>query len=583
MASGSCVSAAWTAPRALTGWSILGMGLTNAILTGFTGINSNQVAVEVIGNNVANVNTTAFKSSRALFETLFVQTVKAGTAPDDVQGGTNPVQFGYGSGLATTQRNFTQGSAQATGVASDLAIDGGGLFILRAAADTQVYTRDGSFTLNSDNMLVSANGSFVQGFSASEDGTVETGSLSDIRIPVGQTAEASATTTARMVGNVNAASETATTGSRSVSGPLATTGGNPATATTPLTTLVDANGAALFSDADVVTIRGVQKGGIDVPEAQFIVGIDGTTYGDLAAFLQGVLRLDTGDSAIGSPGVTVGDGTTGPEGALIVASNAGDVNAISLDAASIRNSTTGIAPFTFTTTPAIGEGATTSFIVFDSLGTPVEVRLRMVLESSTEAGNQWRFTAESSNDAGALLGGGTVTFDQNGRFVAATGNNITVAGGAASPLAFEVDFQDLTGLTNTDGVSALAMAAQNGFPEGILAGFAITPDGVITGTFSNGLQRVFGQIGLATFANTEGLSARSENTFVVGPNSGEAVISAPLTGAAGRVNSGQLELSNVDLSRELIGLITASTGFSAASRTVRTADDMLQELMLLVR
>lgn len=561
------------------------MGLTNAILTGFSGINSNQAAVEVIGNNVANVNTTAFKSSRALFETLLVQTVESGTAPSDTQGGTNPVQFGYGSGLATTQRDFTQGSSQATGVASDLAIDGSGFFILRDTASTQVYTRDGSFTLNSDNVLVSANGSFVQGFSASADGTVETGSLSDIRIPVGQTAEASATTTARMVGNLNAASETATTGSRSVSTPMVTTGGTPATAATTLTTLVDDNGAALFSDADVITVRGVQKGGIDVPETQFVVGIDGTTYGDLAAFFQGALGLDTSDSAIGSPGVRVGDGTTGPEGALIVASNAGDVNAINLDAASIRNSTTGIAPFTFATTPAIGEGATTSFIVFDSLGTPIEVRLRMVLESSTAAGNQWRFTAESSNEAnsGALLGGGTVTFDQNGRFVAATGNNITVAGGAASPLSLELDFQDLTGLTNTDGVSALTMAAQNGFPEGILSGFAITPDGVITGTFSNGLQRVFGQIALATFANDRGLSARSENTFVVGPNSGEAVISAPLTSAAGRVNSGQLELSNVDLSRELIGLITASTGFSAASRTVRTADDMLQELMLLVR
>ena len=97
------------------------------------------------------------------------------------------------------------------------------------------------------------------------------------------------------------------------------------------------------------------------------------------------------------------------------------------------------------------------------------------------------------------------------------------------------------------------------------------------------MKRVFGQVAIATFANNQGLVAQSENTFTVGVNSGAAVIGAPLTGRAGRVNARRLELANVDLSRELIGLITASTGFSAASRIVRTADDMLQELMLLVR
>ena len=77
------------------------MGLTSAMLTGFTGIKSNQVAIETIGDNVANVNTTAFKNQRALFETMFYHTLAGGTAPDERQGGTNPVQVGYGSTLAT--------------------------------------------------------------------------------------------------------------------------------------------------------------------------------------------------------------------------------------------------------------------------------------------------------------------------------------------------------------------------------------------------------------------------------------------------------------------------------------------------
>ena len=92
-----------------------------------------------------------------------------------------------------------------------------------------------------------------------------------------------------------------------------------------------------------------------------------------------------------------------------------------------------------------------------------------------------------------------------------------------------------------------------------------------------------GQVALARFTNNQGLIAQSENTYTLGVNSGAPVIVAPQTGATGRINSAQLEQSNVDLARELIGLISASTGFSAASRTVRTADDMLQELLLLVR
>ena len=106
---------------------------------------------------------------------------------------------------------------------------------------------------------------------------------------------------------------------------------------------------------------------------------------------------------------------------------------------------------------------------------------------------------------------------------------------------------------------------------------------MITGTFSNAQTRVFGQLAVATFANPEGLVALSKNTFVPGANSGEPMVLAPNTLGAGSVESGSLELSNVELAREFIGLVTAATGFSAASRVVRSADDMLQELLMLVR
>ena len=562
------------------------MGLTSAMLTGFTGIKSNQYSIDTIGDNIANVNTTAFKNQRALFETMFYETIRDGTEPGEILGGTNPAQVGRGSALSTIQRNFGQGSLESTGVPSDVAIDGEGFFILTKEDDTQVYTRDGSFSLDSDNTLVANDGSRVQGFAADADGTIIEGVLSDLVIPVGTASEAQATTSAVMDGNLDAASEVAATPAVVTSAVLSTTAG-PATEATTLTALVDEDGAALFADGDVITISGAEKGGIELPEATFTVGTDGTTLGDYATFLEEALLINTDAAAGGTPGVVVGDGVTGTAGALVITSNLGEANAVSLDAGDIRNSTSGVLPFSFTSTPATGEGVTTAFQVYDSLGNLIDVRLRLALESKDDTGTVWRFFAESADDtSGGVLGTGTISFDQNGQYLASTGTDLGIAlagTGAVSPLALSLDFSALTGLAGADGESTLLLDSQDGRPAGTLIEYAIGPDGIITGTFSNGHTQDYGQLALGTFANPAGLVGLSDNLFMAGVNSGEVVVLAPQTEGAGKIESGALELSNVDLSREFIGLITASTGFSAAGRVVQTADDLLQELLLLVR
>ena len=150
------------------------MSLTNAMLVGFTGISSNTTAVDTVGNNLANLNTTAFKGQRTLFETLLYQTVDEGEAPTGNTGGTLPHQIGYGSGVASLQRNFVQGGLSSTGFPSDLAIEGNGFFILEQPNGQQVYTRDGSFRLDATNTLVSANGATMQVFAADEAGASST-------------------------------------------------------------------------------------------------------------------------------------------------------------------------------------------------------------------------------------------------------------------------------------------------------------------------------------------------------------------------------------------------------------------------
>ena len=558
------------------------MGLTSAMLVGATGLHSNQFMIDTIGDNIANVNTTAFKSQRSLFETLFYRTLDGGSPPDESFGGTNPKQIGYGSGLASLQRSYAQGSLQPTGIKSDLAVDGNGFFILETPSSDQVYTRDGSFTLDQANTLVSGDGSFVQGFAADSDGTIIEGTLSDLVIPMGAQREAVATTAATMDGNLDASGVPATTAAVATSGALQIAGGTPAVGGTLLTALVDDADVPLFATGDVVSIDGWAKGGVDLPSAQFVVGTDVSTLDDLASFIETRAGINTDAATGGTPGVTVADG------ALVITSNLGEANAISMEASHVRNGTSGELPFTFTATPAVGEGTTTSFRVWDSLGNPVNVRMRTALESKDTAGTVWRFYAESADDSDAspILGTGTITFDQNGQFVSAAGTDIRIdrAGtGAVSPLNVALDFSNLTALSTPDQGSIWQLATQDGSPAGELIDYGIDQDGVITGTYSNAAAEVLGQVALATFTNNEGLIAQGDNTFVTGINSGEAMVGSPQSLGMGKIQSGNLELSNVELTREFLGLITASTGFSAASRVVRTADDLLQELLLLAR
>jgi flagellar hook protein FlgE len=559
------------------------MSLSAALLTGFTGIQSNQVTVDTVGDNLANLNTTAFKGQRALFETLLYDTVTEGEAPTAQSGGTLPRQFGNGSGVAVVQRSFAQGGIEQTGFARDLAIDGRGMFVLSDPLVEQAYTRDGAFTLDGTGRLVSQGGRALLVYPADAEGNVSQEALSELVIPVGSTSEPVATANVQLDGALNGAGAVATTGAVLRSRVLDTASGAAAGETTSLADLVDSAGVALFSDGDEVLFT-PRKGGLTFPDATFVVGTDGTTLRDFADFLQDELAIDVDPSLAPPAGITVEDG------AFVVRSNIGGANAVELDASSIRNVTQPEAtPFAFTVeTPAEGESVTTSFDVFDSLGNPVEIRLRYALESRADGSTTWRFFAESLDDAdGApLLGSGTVTFDSSGRFLAESGTNLSVdrsGSGAATPLALTLDMSSLTSHRVGEGVSTVLMESQDGVPSGEWVGYVVEPDGRIIGKYTNERDRVLGQLALATFINEEGLLALEGSAFVEGPNSGEANLSAPRDAGAGGVVQGALEQSNVEIAREFINLITASTGISSASRVVRTADELLQQLLLVAR
>ena len=158
-------------------------------------------------------------------------------------------------------------------------------------------------------------------------------------------------------------------------------------------------------------------------------------------------------------------------------------------------------------------------VVYDSLGTPLTVDVTAVLESKSDAGNTWRFFANSGDDTDTALslGNGTLTFGSDGQLLDSTGTSITIdraATGAANPLAVNLDFSSMTSLASRS--SELLMTTQDGSAIGTLSAFTIGNDGTITGGFTNGLTRTLGRVAIAVFSNPTGLVDEGGNQFSAG-------------------------------------------------------------------
>ncbi|MFG0330951.1 MAG: flagellar hook protein FlgE [Phycisphaerales bacterium] len=570
------------------------MASTTALFTGLSGILVHSRMLDVVGNNIANTNTTAYKSNRIQFENNISRNFGLGTAPGENTGGSNPTQVGLGVQIAGTQRDFNNGALSATGVRTDMAIEGEGFFVVDFGGERQ-YTRDGSFSLSSENKLVSIGGGVVKGYAVNEDFEVIPGALVDMTIPVGSMTLAEATRNVRFTGNLNSSGAEGVNGSQSDFAALTVLTGvvsnNPpfADATTLLTDLDDGSGSAMFAVGESIRVSGAEKGGRTLDDAEYAVTA-ASTVTDFMNFLEEALGIDT--SVSGNPGGVSIDDTTG---VVTVEGNYGVDNSIELDSSDLAIlDTNGIAagqPFVITNTQlSDGESVRTTFVVYDSLGTPLNVDLTLVLDTKDDTGTTWRYFAESADSVGVdlRLGTGTVSFDTTGTIIAPAEFNVSIDrtdSGAVNPLNFSVNFSDggesVTALT--DSRSELAATHQDGSPIGSLSDFGVGEDGIITGSFTNGLLRTIGQLAVATFTNPEGLVDEGSNMFRSGASSGEAIVTTPLTLGAGRVVGGALELSNVDLSQEFVNLILAQTGYSASSRVISTANELIQQLLILGR
>ena len=158
--------------------------MMRSMFSGVSGMRANQMMMDVVGDNIANVNTSGYKASRVVFQDTLSQLLRDGSAGSATSGSTNPAQVGLGVHVNAVDAIQTQGAIQNTGRATDLAIQGAGLFVMDVAG-SEMYTRAGSFNVDSNNHLVDASGSMLKGWTATAGvlpGTA--GASAALQIPV---------------------------------------------------------------------------------------------------------------------------------------------------------------------------------------------------------------------------------------------------------------------------------------------------------------------------------------------------------------------------------------------------------------
>jgi flagellar hook protein FlgE len=383
-----------------------------------------------------------------------------------------------------------------------------------------------------------------------------------------------------------------------VSNPEVDLMGPKANAGTALTNLVLRDGSTYTTPfvEGVLTFEG-KKGDRNLAPKEFTITATSTVQ-DLISFMDEAFGIDEPDDPAFPQSA---GGQINSDGQIQFTANMGIENRLSVALSAFTltptgSSTTQSISIDFNESQeANGEGSTTDFVVFDSLGIPLNVRITTVMESRTSDSRTYRWYATSednqpSSGVDTALTNGTITFDSNGRIISGGIASVAVdrlTTGSQSPLEFELDFSQISGLDVRnnlgESVSTISMTRQDGFPPGSLTSFIITESGLIRGVFSNGTERPLGQMRMARFANNTGLQQVGDNMFTKGINSGEPIEGDPGDAGLGALTAGAVELSNTDIGQNLIELILASTQYRGGTRVITAAQQLLDELLSLRR
>jgi flagellar hook protein FlgE len=557
--------------------------MANALLTGISGLRGHQKMLEVIGNNLANVNTTGFKASRILFSDLVYETTRSGTSGDSqVLGSINPVQIGTGAQVAQIDHKFTQGNLEQSGEELDMAISGEGFFVVAGGNGESFFTRAGAFTLTETGVLVdSATGFAVQRIGTvgesdpiSLDPAFQAAGDNRISIPKGALIPGAVTEGIVLSGNLPATSNGPIEEAIRASAPFLA-GGVAATAATTLNAL-DTN-LTDYVATDGIVIAGNDHDGSPILTTLALTAT--STVGDLISAINTAYPQSTA-SLTAAGQIEVQSNTTGPS----------QLNLLLSDAPSNTGSTT------FTSHNlveiAVGQNADSfskSLEVVDERGLTHSVGYTL----SKQADTTWTLTATLDAADGTIVDGSVsgIEFNSDGSFRQVSGTGINDASlifqfnNGTAPLTIDIDLGTsgtFNGLTEV-GASESIESNADGFEPSTLTSVQVDANATLYGVTSTGRRFPLAQMAIATFGNPDGLSSAGNNFFQGSLASGTPLLGTALSGGRGAIVSQQLEGSNVDLTAEFTRLIIAQRGFSANARTITVTDEVLEELTNLIR
>jgi flagellar hook protein FlgE len=304
-----------------------------------------------------------------------------------------------------------------------------------------------------------------------------------------------------------------------------------------------------------------------------------TQAGDFTTNEQGQLTNPNGDLVMGYPAINGVVNNASPlqpltinQGQVVPASATSKFNfSLNLDAAP---STTGSAS-TFSNTTQ----------VFDSLGNPQELSINYTNTSANTWGYSVNLPASATGGAATQVASGTLTFNSAGQLTSPTGSvaiSIPSLSDGAAPMNISWNLNDSAGnptITQTSAASATSNLTQNGYASGTLSSYSVSANGTIEGSFSNGQNLALGQVALANFENTQGLSLVGGNAFQSTYAAGVAQIGTAGTGGLGTITGGSIEASNVDVATEFGKMIVAQQAYQANAKTITTMDQLVQTTM----
>jgi len=580
--------------------------MMRSLFSGVSGLKSHQTRMDVIGNNIANVNTTAYKSSSMVFSDLMSQTTQSASGPNATTGtgGVNARQIGLGVKTGAINTNITtQGAAQSTGNPFDIMINGDAFFVVSDGSDN-FFTRDGSFYVDgAGNLAMTSTGFNVMGWQVDEETMkIKQDTVSALRImsAANMTYPPEATSKAYVSGIIdkNNTDVTSTSG-KAINLNFYDALGYSYTARLVFKQSTENNRYScelekiLDSTGKELDITGVTLGNTGATqETHRQVALDTSTYEwdgtklmtkstpkqeivNLAYIFGADGGILTGQDAI--------DNNTEEQMAALAKAYGyeGSVDEFfglrkKIMADTGDNFNTG----EYSVSQLFGNYLNGDFPSFENLG----------LNMDTETIDS--FTTDSRTFDGII-----VNFDAaNGPFtgigdldstVTTAKLNLSEMGGNFSDI--EIDFSECSMFDNSGACTVTATSGDldglgMGRKLGEMSGVAIQQNGMIYASYDNGMTKLLGQIAVAEFANASGLEKQGDNLYSASMNSGEFDgIGVDVTVSGGTMSTGQLEMSNVDLSAEFTEMITTQRGFQANSRIITVSDTLLEELTNLKR